>query len=504
MPEPARRGSRRSWPQRLLISFNLCLVVAALVCAASLGYLNAKVSKLKRVKVGQALTTASAGTSGPQNFLLVGTDSDTGLGAKDPAVQGRGDVTGTRSDTMMILRVDPSSSHATLLSIPRDLWVNISGTDTESKINSAIELGGPKLLIKTIEDNLGIPINHYVEIDFAGFKKLVKAVGGVPIYFNVPVRDAEFCSSPGYNGCNANGVQFHSVLNIPKAGCYTLEPDEALAYARSRYFQYYEDGEWHSDPNGDLGRISRQQDFVRAALKRALSKAIHDPLKLNSVLNASIGAVTVDNKLATGDLFNLGRRFRSFDPNNLKTIEIPVVDHGDGSSVDVNEAAAAPILAMFKGQASSGSSDTSGVTVQVLNGSGEAGQAGTVTEGLAKAGFSTQTAGTEVGGATDSTVIRYASGSEAAAKLVARYLDGPITYQTSSTVQVGTVEVITATSLNGVASHPKADSDVPDPPSASTSTSVGSPSSGSSGPGSTATTVVGFVPNHPPSGVSCG
>ncbi len=493
---------RRSWPQRLLISFNLTVIVGALVCAAGLGYFNLKLSKLKRVSVGSVLTDAGGGPSKPQNYLLVGTDSDAGLAANDPAVQGRNLVTGQRSDTMMLLHLDPSSKQAQLLSIPRDLWVTIPGTRTRSKINAAIEIGGPKLLIETVEKALNVPVNHYAEIDFQGFKQLVAAVGGVPIYFNVPVRDAEFCSYG--TGC-VGGIRRHSILDVETPGCVTLNPDEALAYARSRYFQYKVNGRWKPDENGDLGRISRQQDFVRVALRRALSKAVHDPLKLNSLIDSGLGAVTFDEKLTAGDVFALARKFRSFNADTLKTIELPVVGLGDNSSVLVDEAKAAPILAQFREQTSggAGAAQPSQVKVQVLNGSGIGGQAGRISQGLAAAGFGTGLPADATGQGTSSTVIRYAPGDEASARLVARFLDGPVSYEPRTTVGAGSIVIVTSSSLRGVRPSPAPESDVPGPTTTTTTTTPAQPG-GSTGPQQAPPSTAGFVPDRPPPGVSCG
>lgn len=509
MTEPATARRRRSWPQRLLISFNVFVVVGALVCAAGLGYLNLKLSKLHRVTVSQALTSPGSAPTKPQNYLLVGTDSDAGLAANDPAVQGRGSVTGQRSDTIMLLHIDPSSSQAQLVSVPRDLWVTVPGTGSKSKVNSALEIGGPKLLIQTVENALNVPINHYVEINFEGFKQLVKAVGGVPIYFNVPVRDAEFCS---YGPGCVNGIRRHSILDIENPGCVTLNPDEALAYARSRYFQYKVNGRWTADPNGDLGRISRQQDFVRTALKRALSKAVHDPLKLNSLIDSGLQAVTVDDKLTTGDVFALGRRFRSFNPNTLKTIELPVNGAGDNVNVVLDDAKAAPILAPFRMESSNpgGSVQPRQVKVQVLNGSGRTGQASDISQGLTKAGFGTGTAGDAAGQGGAATVIRYAAGDEASARLVARYLDGPVSYQTSSELGSGSITIITSSSLRGVRSTPASESAVPGPSTSapastsSTTTPAGSGTNAGGASPSAPPSTAGFVPNQPPPGVSCG
>ena len=115
-------------------------------------------------------------------------DSAANLAADDPARDGRGNVGGLRSDTVMILRVEPGAERASLLSLPRDLWVPLAGGGNQ-RINSAIQNGGPSELIDTIEQYFGIPIHHYVQVDFAGFQELVDVVDGVSVYFPAPARD---------------------------------------------------------------------------------------------------------------------------------------------------------------------------------------------------------------------------------------------------------------------------------------------------------------------------
>src|SRR3546814_482875 len=160
-----------------------------------------------------------------------------------------------RSDTMMILRVDPASTRAALLSLPRDLWVPIPGHGN-GRINEAIELGGPELLVDTIKGYLGIPINHYAQVDLHGFGRLVEAIDGVEIYFQNPVRDQR------------------SGLDVPEPGCITLDARNALGFVRSRAYQEYVDGRWRTDPTGDLGRIRRQQQFIIAALERSVERGL--------------------------------------------------------------------------------------------------------------------------------------------------------------------------------------------------------------------------------------
>ena len=206
MTETGRRG--RTWPQRLALAAGCASVVALVASAAGLAYIYRKYERLPRVELTGVLAD-DEGTSagGPENYLLVGVDNASGLDSDDPVRRGRDDM--SRSDTIMILRIDPESRQAALLSLPRDLWVPIAGTDSHQRINTAIDRGGPRLLIRTINDYLGIPIHHYVQVDFRGFRDLVDAVGGVPVYFPYPAKDD------------------NSGLAVFETGCVTLDPEQA-------------------------------------------------------------------------------------------------------------------------------------------------------------------------------------------------------------------------------------------------------------------------------------
>ena len=218
MPGSTTRRARRTVFQRLVIAGNILAIVGFLIAAAVLGYGYEKFGQIPRVEIADYLSAPSETANGvvAQNYLLVGVDSAAGLDPEDPVRASRGAVSGLRSDTVMVLRVDPASTRAALLSIPRDLYVPIAGTRGSAKINSAVQVGGPEGLIATIKNYFGIPINHYVQVDFFGFGKLVDALDGVPVYFPHPVRDLK------------------SGLSIPEAGCITLDSHNALGFVRSR------------------------------------------------------------------------------------------------------------------------------------------------------------------------------------------------------------------------------------------------------------------------------
>jgi hypothetical protein len=156
-----------------------------------------------------------------------------------------------------------------------------------------------------------VPINHYLLVNFDGFRRVVDALGGIDLDFPVPVRDWK-------DGHNNSG------LDIPAAGCRHLEGRQALALARSRYFQYLgADGTWHYDPGFDLGRIRRQQTFLRVLAAKALGKGLANPLRANAFANSLVHSLTRDRGLSVGQVTRLAGEFRSFDPDHLASQTIP-------------------------------------------------------------------------------------------------------------------------------------------------------------------------------------
>ncbi len=432
-----RARTRRTWPQRLLITFNLGVIAASLVAAGALGYLNVKLDQIPRIDLAGRLTQEPDDPGEPQNYLLVGTDSAAGFGEDDPRAAGRENL-GVLSDTIMLLRVDPNSTQARILSFPRDLWVTIPGAG-EQKINAALPAGGAQTLIDTITANFDIPVHHYVEVDWLGFENLVAAVDGVPMYFDKPVRDP----STG--------------LNIPHAGCVTLSPEQALAFARSRSLEYSEDSgaTYAVDGSGDLGRISRQQAFVRVAIQRAINQGVRNPITLNSLVNVGIAAVgAVDSELTPDDLITLGTAFRDFEPEQLQTMSLDVYDDTvNGASIlrlqdtDANQER----IDLFKGLGDGAAGTAGSIRVALNNGTGDTGQATEAADGLAALGFDTSpgTGDAESFGFTR-TLVRYQPGNEAAAEYVAAQLVNGADLQEVGSTYVADVIVVTGTDYAGV------------------------------------------------------
>lgn len=350
-----------------------------------------------------------------------------------------------------------------MVSFPRDLWVDIAGQEGRDRINTAFE-GGPQQLIRTITQDFGIPIHHYVQVDFAGFKSLVDAVDGVEVYLPAPVRDR------ADDGTNPSG------LNISDSGCVSLSGDQALSYVRSRNFQELVDGTWRADPSGDLGRIARQQDFIRRAMSEAISEDLLNPAKVNDLVDVGIDNVTVDRDLDARDLVSLGKRFRSLTPDSLQQFSLPV-ENGNvgGASVLFLEdgAETEAILDVFRGVEPVGPDEVapSAVTARVLNGTGVAGQAAGAREGLTAAGFTVTGVGDAAGGGA-TTEVRYGAGQEAKARLLARYLEDEVRLVEVPELEGVDAVVVTGDTFVGVRVTPRPADEVPAVADTPTTTAV--------------------------------
>ena len=229
--------------------------------------------------------------AGPNvNYLLVGSDSRDGLDP-DGGVGGVSTVTGRRSDTIIVLRTTPEG--AAMMSIPRDLVVVNAATGRRGRVNGAYN-DGPANLVRTVQQNLKIPVNHYMEVGFATFAGLVDAVGGVTV--NVPY--------PAYDD--------RSGLKIDQAGDVTLDGRQALAYVRSRHYTEIVDGRPRTDPTADLGRQERQQQFLRTALGEVGRE--RNPVALARAASAMSSGLTVDQQLGFLEAFGLARKLSGGNP----------------------------------------------------------------------------------------------------------------------------------------------------------------------------------------------
>lgn len=453
-PVPAAR-SNRSWPQRFLITFNCLLIASCVMAASALGYSYYRFGNIPRVALGNYLANDPPGR--PQNYLLVGSDSRAFVAGDDDDQTSFGDESdsgGQRADTIILVRIDPRTETADMTSFPRDLWVDIAGTGRKQRINTAFE-NGPSQLIETIEQNFDIPIHHYAQVDFKGFRELVNAVGGVDVYLDAPVRDRDA------SGNNVSG------LDIDQTGCVTLDGAQALSFVRSRHYEEYVDGRWRADVTGDIGRITRQQSFVATAVSQALQKGLLNPTKLTSLLGVAERNFTLDDQLDPDDLIKLAQRFKSTDPSALQTHPLPTepgtTDAG-ASVLYLLEDEAREAINVFRGikpaTEAAPTVSPSQVTVSILNGSGEEGQAAEAAEDLSRQGFNVA----NTGNATDqarATTIRYGSDEQARAELLASYFEEPPVLVDDPSVSSVDVVLITGTGYAGIRSTPRPANEAP-------------------------------------------
>ena len=334
---------RRTWPQRLLLLFGLLVAIACFAGASFFWEARTVLAELPRIRVGPGVLAQEGEPGDPLNFLVVGVDSSEGLDPDDPVRVGRDledEARGVvRPDTILILRLDPATGEAAVLSLPRDLLVEVPG-GTTTRINATQAVGGLDSLISTVDANFEIPVNHFVVADFASFSEVVEIVGGVPVNFPFPTRDRG------------------SGLTVD-AGCWALDGGEALAYVRARSIEEFIDGEWVplAAVSPDLARIERQQEFMALALEQVLSVARSDISRISEFIDAGSQAVQLDENLTPGDMLDLAAAFADYDTSALEVSTLPVAAlfSADGlyQGEQFIEADAADLLPFFQGVATS-------------------------------------------------------------------------------------------------------------------------------------------------------
>jgi polyisoprenyl-teichoic acid--peptidoglycan teichoic acid transferase len=461
-PAPAQPGRRR----KLLIGLIVVVAVAIAGIGGSYGYARLRFGQIASIRLPSLGKAPAPGK--PFTMLVVGSDTRQGLSPSDNF----GKVAGQRADVIILVRVVPASHTARLLSIPRDLYVPIAGTSGSAKINSAFDKG-PDQLIQTIEHAFGLDINHYLLVNFDGFRQVVDSLGGIQLDFPVPVRDWK-------DGHNQSG------LNIATPGCRRLNGDQALALARSRYFQYRDaGGRWRYDPGFDLGRIRRQQTFLRVLAATALHKGLANPLRANSFIGSLVHSLTKDDGFSIGEATRLAGDFRAFDPSQLASQTIPtdvavhqgstVLRAGDPGFQQAFQDPAhweqvllpkpgetGPAVASFLGQqppATSAAQGSGGATssvkptnlkVSVRNGTRRQGLASGTVSSLKAHGFQASNGGNAA--TTSRTTIYTAPGQEATALALDRVVSvgGPVRRLTDSSLAPGSLVLVLGSDFRSI------------------------------------------------------
>ena len=279
------RSSRRR--RRLLRT--VALVMAVLLVAGVVGvvvglrYTDTLIGKGAQKVQG----LSGVGRGQPTNILLVGSDSRTGLSRKELGRLQTSEVDGGRTDTIIVIHISPRNGKAVMISIPRDLKVQSDGRT--SKINAAYA-GGPDQMVRTVEQVTGLAINHYVELDFAGFLKVVDSVGGVRL-----------CNPTGKNWDDS-----YANLHLPAHTCRLMDGVGALAYVRARHI------------DSDFGRIGRQQAFMKALIAKLSSTGnlVNLP-KMKSIADLLSDHVKTDDTFKAGDALSLARRMRGISSGSI-------------------------------------------------------------------------------------------------------------------------------------------------------------------------------------------
>ncbi len=455
MAQPAglqRAGLRQSpWRARLRTGLAAFVALCVVLVGASYLYFRHQLGRLNRLDI-PGLDRDESGSV--MNVLLVGSDTRETASGDIADATGKGDegTSGQRSDTIMVLHIDPKQQKAAILSIPRDLYVSIPGNGKD-KINAAFSLGGPPLLIRTIKEALGVEINHYVEVDFAGFERIVNTIGGIKVHADAPARD------------------IMTGLDIPAAGCNELDGYQALAYVRSRYYETYERGRWVPGSNSDIDRISRQQDFIRRIMKKAVSSGLSNPLTLNRLIDIGVDNVRVDQQMSSKDIMSLARRFRSIDPDTVDMLTLPTTDgYAGGADVQVLDTKKAQ---EYIDRLNGISVDTSSVrpadvAVKVLNGNGTEGLASRAASALQVAGFRVALTGNAPSQEYEETVVQYAPGQQAKAVLLKSLLNAGASVEQDNALSGADVTLVLGADYDGL--------QAPAPPAAGGAAGTTSPS----------------------------
>jgi LCP family protein required for cell wall assembly len=453
-----QRKYQHRWRRRSIYALSFIIVLAALGAGGLYVYANYRFNQIKKVHA-KHLVAAPAAPGQPFNLLLVGSDSRAFVSnsTQENAFGDEADAGGQRSDVTIVARFDPAAKTVTMLSIPRDLWVDIPGNDSDisgmNRINAAYD-GGPDLLIQTIEQDLGIPINHYMAVDFPGLTGMVNALGGVTMSFPTPVKDQ-------YTG-----------LNVSTVGCQVVNGTTALELVRSRHLYYKNDnGYWEYDGLSDFSRIQRQDAFFRAVLQK-VNSSITNPLAINSLIGAAVGNLTIDDTLTQGDLLHIADVFRGLPASNLVTETLPTVAYtSSGGAAALKEAQpyAQNVINQFnaigstpttttttttpKGHKASTTTTTTPpkepadeVSVDVLNASTASGIAHTAAAALTNQGFVVNEIGdasTQLSTGSPPQILYGPLGTEAANTL-ASAIAGPVTLVPEASLTSSTVELLLA------------------------------------------------------------
>ena len=454
---PRPRRSRKRVLAWVAGSLAALLVIGAITSWAAISHFLGNITK---VNVFAGLThRPGGGVEGDLNILLVGSDSRAGLSPAQQRALHVGNDPGQRSDTMILLHIPRGGGKAVLVSLPRDSYVTIPAHKdatgrpvpaSHNKLNAAYSIGGPQLTVATIEQNTHVRIDHYVEINFLGFVKMVNALGGVtvctPKAINDPIR---------YDP--ASGGHVGSGLHLP-AGRSHVNGATALAYVRAREF----------DPSADIGRIQRQQKFMSALLQKAESTGtLLNPFKLVSFLNAVTGSLKTDPGFGASQIERLAKKLHNMSPTHVELLTVPLSSSNGRALIGGAYASVVkwdPVLApqLFadlsadrpvdpadQGKAAKVTIPPSSIAIGVRNATSTQGLAAGVAGQLSGLGFRiTGTGNAPAGSDPNTTVVRYGPARADSARTVVAAIPGAKAVLDPSLGAA--IRVLVGTSFHGV------------------------------------------------------
>jgi len=502
----SRGGGRHRRLRWVLGSLAVVLVVLVGGTAGYAWYLNNEIHRIDvRGLIGVPTTGADAGT---ENILLVGSTDRCALKVQNAAyglcAQG---VNGVNSDVVMLLHLNPATHAVSILSIPRDLFVPNARSTGANKIDAAL-YEGPSQLVAAINENLGIPVQHYVVLNFDTFANVVDALGGVKMYFPEPVFDA-------YSG-----------LKVLAPGCVSLDGLHALQVVRARHLQYKPPGVttnypeyWPFENQSDLARIRRDHEFLRVLAAAVAHQGLSDPVTDEQLISSVAPQLQVDRTFSSSDMVSLVLDFHGVNANQAPQLTLPVQVDQFGSYLykggyygDIefpSNTLDNQVVDQFLGINATTDTMTgkalpapSTISVSVLNGSGVTNQATTTSAALGALGFKTMGVGDSPPvGSEAETVVYYAHKTPAemaAAQTVAKSLSGAVIMALGPTADGAQVTVVTGTQFT--VNQPAAPATAaPAAAAAAGSSSASSPSSSSSSSSSSSTSSNGAFQAPTPS-----
>ncbi|MGG5257974.1 LCP family protein [Phycicoccus avicenniae] len=466
---PSRREvhgtGRRPWRRRLAIALVLVVALGGAGVAYATWRLNANITKVDVSKaIGTDRPTQAAQARGAVNILLVGSDTREGKG--NDAIGKVVEDPGQHSDTNLLVHLSKDRTWATVVSIPRDSMTKAppecSPTAPKDQWvtrqwNHNYKIGGIGCLIRTLEGNTGVRIDHYGVVDFRGFQSMVQALGGVEVCTTEAIDDRE------------SGLRL-------SPGTHTLKGKQALAYVRTR--KSVGDG-------SDLGRIQRQQAFLSSIAQKATSsQLLFEPTRLFGFLDAATKSLTTDPEFGLGTMKDLAESVRGIGLKNIEFVTVPNEVYPNDENRVQWQPSAELIWESFREDHQLGRKPKPGATpspsatplsvspdavrVQVLNGSGASGLASQAAAALGVQGF--RVTGTGNGESRTGTLVEYSTGQEEAARTVAAAFPGAKVEEATGlgrtvrvTMGAGSKNVVEVENRTGTKALPKQPVSAPTP-----------------------------------------